>query len=108
MKKYFPKADIISGIAFFLLSILLTWLTGIDSPLFMFFIEHHNLMNFWTLLNVFPIILGVMFSGNVHQPDLIGMLVGQFLQWFIVGFLLSKIARKIFTKKNTEAKTQTH
>jgi hypothetical protein len=47
------------------------------------------LPNFWSALNTLPLILGVLLGRNVHQPSDFGVYVGFFLQWFIVGYLLS-------------------
>jgi hypothetical protein len=38
-----------------------------------------------------PIFLAIVFSGNVHQPSDLGMYLGLFLNWFIVGLAVSGV-----------------
>lgn len=42
-------------------------------------------LNLWLTMNIGPALLGIAFSGNIHQPSAAGVLVGQVLQWGGIG-----------------------
>lgn len=71
------------------------WLmTNDGSPFRDYFLHNVFLPNVWRALNVLPLILGMLVSGNPHATTEAGMLVmvAAFVaQWALVGFALSKM-----------------
>ena len=80
-------------------AILLTWLIlGDTSPFNDYFLWHVGIPNFWRLLNAAPFIAGAMIVGNRGGPDAAVLTILQFIQWFVVGFLLSIVLSKVFRR----------
>jgi len=42
-------------------------------------------------MNIMSLILGVMFSMNLHNPIYLGAYLGFFIQWLLLGLLVSMI-----------------
>ena len=59
------------------------------SPLASYFLWHPAAANLWTLVNLPGIYLGVLVSGNIHQPSPIGSILGVSLQWAMLAMALS-------------------
>lgn len=60
-------------------------------------VDDMPLANFWGTLNLLPIIIGILISGNGHAgPSEPVFMVLQFIQWLIVGFILSRLLAKMF------------
>lgn len=69
-------------------------LTGSGSPFRDYFLHNVGLPNAWRALNVVPLILGLLVSGNPHAQTEAGVVVtvAAFVaQWALVGFVLSKL-----------------
>jgi hypothetical protein len=54
--------------------------------------------NFWRLLNAMPFIAGAVIARSHAGPDPVVFTVLQFIQWFIVGFVLSIVFSKVFRR----------
>jgi hypothetical protein len=65
------------------------------SPLHEYFLWHVAVPNAWARINLPAILLGVILSGNIHQPSDLGVLLGMTLQWGCVAFLLSLILFRV-------------
>lgn len=69
-------------------------LTSQSSPFRDYFLHNVFLPNVWRALNVMPLVLGLLVSGNPHAQTELGMAVtvAAFVaQWSLVGFMLSKL-----------------
>ena len=60
-----------------------------QSPLHEYAIWHTGIANALTNLNLPALFLGIVASGNVHQPSEIAVYIGIFVQWAIVGALVA-------------------
>ena len=68
------------------------WLMTSDaSPLNQYFLWHVSLPNVWRLLHIFPALLSAGISGNMHQGSDVAFIVGAFLQWLAVGWLVGTL-----------------
>jgi uncharacterized membrane protein len=95
------KSNIITGVVFFLSAIICWWLfTQESSPLYERFLHNTAIPNMWVKFNIFPLFTGILSSGNTDQPGAIGFFLGLFIQWFSLGFILSKITQRIFFKNS--------
>ena len=73
-------------------AVLLTWvLHGESSPLNDYFSFHVGVPNVWGVLNAFPFIAGAVISGNRGGGPVVLFTILQFMQWFVVAFVLSTI-----------------
>ncbi len=80
----------IFGAAAVLAFIVCSWLViGESSPFHDHFLHNVALPNLWRRLHTGAYIVGMILSGNVHQPSAFGLFGAAILQWFIIGFLLS-------------------
>jgi hypothetical protein len=71
-------------------AVIVSWLLYAESsPLRNYFLWHTFLPNRWSMLNFPAALLGVVLSGNVHQPSPIGVVAGMIVQWGVAAFLLS-------------------
>lgn len=86
-RRYLLAATVFTLAAFFF-----SWIISEEGPFQDYFLYHTALPNFWWALNTLPWILGVFFGRNVHHPSDFGLYLGFFIQWFIVGYLLSVLA----------------
>jgi hypothetical protein len=72
---------------------LLAWwvVNGENSPCYEYFLYHHGgeIDNLLTRLNWPAVLVGFLISGNVHQPSEPGAYAAMFVQWFIIGWLVS-------------------
>jgi len=66
------------------------YLISDEGPFSEFFLYHVAIPNIWSAFNILPLILGTVFSRNVHHPSDIAAYVGFFIQWFIVGLIVSE------------------
>ena len=86
---------IFSGITAFG-ALIINWLVlGESSPLHDYFLWHGALPNLWLMLHIAPIIGTAIVAGDPHSGSEIVYAILLFIQWFIVGFLLSGLARSI-------------
>ena len=78
-------------------AILFTWLIlGESSPFKEYFSFHTTLPNLWRTLNALPFIAGAVLSGNHGGSPLILFTVLQFIQWFIIAFVISTVLSLVF------------
>jgi hypothetical protein len=69
---------------------ILSWVLLADSsPLRNYFLWHTSLPNTWAMLNFPSALLGVVVSGNVHQPHPVGIVAGMGVEWGVAAFVLS-------------------
>jgi hypothetical protein len=65
-----------------------TWLfSGESSPIHEYAIWHTGIGNVLITLNLPAIVLGVLVSGNVHQPSELATYAAIFIQWTVLGSL---------------------
>jgi len=76
--------------AFALGCFVFSFLISDEGPFSEFFLYHVAIPNIWTTLNILPLILATMFGKSVHQPSAIAGYVGFFIQWFVVGLIVSE------------------
>jgi hypothetical protein len=75
-------------------ALLVDWLVlGESSPLHDYFLWHGTLRNLWAPLNIVPVIGSAVVAGNPHSGSEIIYKILLAVQWFIIGFLLSALAR---------------
>ena len=80
----------IFGLAAILVFGVCSWLVrGESSPLHDYFLWHGEWPNLYSRLHIMPYIVGMLVSGNVHQPSSIAFIAAAAVQWFFAGFLLS-------------------
>jgi FtsH-binding integral membrane protein len=65
------------------------WLVSDEGPFGEFFLNHVALPNIWRSLNVLPLIFGFLLGSGPDTPSALGGYLGFFIQWFLVGLLLS-------------------
>ncbi|SRR6266571_67481 len=84
------KFELFFSVATVLFFILCDWLLRAESsPLQHYLLYNVDLRNLWALVNLGPVIAGLMLSGNVHQPSEVGYFLAATTQWFIVGYVIS-------------------
>ena len=77
-------------------ALVVHWLVlGESSPFHEYFLWHGGLPNLWAMLNIVPVIGSAIVAGNPHSGSEIIFAMLLVIQWFIVGFLLSGLARAI-------------
>jgi len=52
---------------------------------------------------ILPLILGIVISGNAHQPSAFGIYLGLFLQWLLVGLAVAAALWLIARRKKDVA-----
>ena len=98
------RSHSIVGLAFaFLFGVSNWFVTGDSSPLHEYFLWHGGLPNLFSRVHIGPYIVGMVVSGNVHQPSPVGFLAAAALQWFVVGFLLSSFFTGFSVKRPDNA-----
>jgi hypothetical protein len=81
-------------------AVLLTWiLHGESSPLADYFSLHDGLPNLWLALNALPFIAGVVISGRHGGGPVVLFTILQFIQWFVVAFVLSTFLFRPFKRR---------
>jgi hypothetical protein len=76
--------------------LLVGWLIFAEaSPLKDYFLFHVALPNLWRALHIVPALAAALVAGNPHGGSEPVAFAGFFLQWFVVGFLLSKPVAKL-------------
>jgi hypothetical protein len=77
-------------------ALLVTWLIlGDGSPFESYFARHVDVANMLRLTTFPPFVLSAMISRNPHSPPMATFVVGLFLQWSLIGYLLSiPVARR--------------
>jgi hypothetical protein len=81
-------------------AILLTWvLLGESSPLADYFLFHVRVPNVWRLLNALPFIAAAIISGNRGGGPVALFTVLQFVQWFVVAYVLSILFSRATTPR---------
>ena len=77
------------------------WLVMAESsPFHDYFLYHGAAGNVLAKLNVPACLVGVLISGNVHQPSEVATFVAMFVQWFVVGWLISVASIQLHTAWN--------
>ena len=80
-------------------AILLTWiLLGDSSPFAGYFSAYRGLRNLSLALNVLPFIVSAMLSGSHGGGPTILFTVLQFIQWFLIAFVLSTLLLRVFKR----------
>lgn len=98
MKKIIPY--FLAGAILLACFVLGEWVFASSNPTFHHhFLYHPEVPNLWRTLNTLPYIVGMITSGNVHQPSSIGYYAAAAVQWFILGVVLWALAMKLKTKK---------
>lgn len=78
---------------------MLTWLIlGESSPFAEYFSFHTTLPNAWRALNAVPFVAGAVFSGNHGGSPLLLFTLLQFIQWFIIAFVISTLLGLVFRR----------
>ena len=73
-----------------LTALVFGWLISAEeSPFYEYFLWHVFLPNAWVKLNLLPLLIAFRVSGNVHQPDPTTGIIAAFVQWCLIGYLLS-------------------
>lgn len=93
------KERLIFSTIFAIGAVLFTWiLVAESSPLADYFRSHDGLPDIWLALNWVPYIVGAVITGmHGGGPEILfGIL--QFIQWFIVGFVLWGLCREVFKR----------
>ena len=71
-------------------ALFLNWLLlGETSPFEEYFLWHVGIPNFWRALNAVPFIAGAVIGRSHAGPEPVLFIILQFIQWFIIGLLLS-------------------
>ena len=71
-------------------ALFLTWLIlGDGSPIANYLVRHRDLANTWRMTTFLPFLFSAVISRNPHSPPMAIFIVGLFLQWWIIGYLLS-------------------
>ena len=79
--------------------ILLTWiLLGDSSPLAGYFSSNRGLRNLSLALNALPLIVSAILSGSHGGGPTILFTVLQFIQWFLIAFVLSTLFLRVFKR----------
>jgi hypothetical protein len=69
---------------------LAVWLFNSDvSPAHQYAIWHPDIGNALTQINLPAVFLGIVASGNVHQPSEVTMYLGIFVLWALVGSVVA-------------------
>jgi hypothetical protein len=77
----------------------LSWLLmGETSPLADYFLWHDEVSNFWGKLNIVPFIGGIILGGSHAGPNPVMFFILLFIQWFIIGVVLSRLFSNVFRK----------
>ena len=70
--------------------ILIGWLLlGESSPFYNYLLWHPAPRNLWAKANLTAFFAGIVASGNVHQPSVLAYVLASFLQWSVLGYLIS-------------------
>jgi hypothetical protein len=73
-----------------LASLLITWLTLADaSPFADYVARHRQFHDTWRMTAVVPFLLSAVVTRNPHSPPTAAFAVALFLQWSLVGYVLS-------------------
>ena len=90
------KSRLVFSVLFGLGAILISWLIqGDSSPFADYFRWNVGLPNLWAMLNALPYIAAAILSDD----SLILFTVLQFIQWFVVGFVLSLLLARFFGRR---------
>ena len=72
------------------LVVLSTWLfNSASSPIQPFALAHTEIGNVLVMVNALPVAVGLVVSGNVHQPSVLVTYASIFAQWALLGYGLS-------------------
>jgi hypothetical protein len=83
-----------------LISLTVNWLVLADSsPFHEHFLWHTGLPNWWLAMNIFPAIGSAVIAGNPHSGSEIVYGLFLVIQWFIFGFLLSRLLLALGSRK---------
>ena len=70
--------------------LIVNWLIlGDSSPFHEHFLWHADIPDWWGAMNIVPVICSAIVAGDAHSGSEIIYGFMLFIQWFIVGFLLS-------------------
>ena len=93
--KFMTKNNCVLGLILSSFSVVCMWLfEGDRSPLYRYFLYHVTLPNLWTRINTIPVIISILVGGIAHQGSTFAFTAFVVIQWFIIGFLVSKLVNK--------------
>ncbi len=81
-----------------------SWFVSAESsPLQNYFVWHTAVPNAWGWLNIPPILLGLTLSGDIHNANMVGVVLGMIVQWGVVAFLLSLLVVRPVAKSRQKS-----
>ena len=84
------KFQVVFSLLVAVVAMLATWLIlGDGSPFASYFARHGDVPNMWALTTLLPFLVSAVISHNPHSPPMWIFIAALFLQWWLVGFLLS-------------------
>lgn len=90
------KRRLVFSVLLALGAVLITWLVQDESsPFADYFLWHPGLRNFWAILNAVPYIAAEILT----DESIVLFTVLQFIQWFVVGFVLSFLFSIFFRRR---------
>lgn len=73
-----------------------------SSPMYEYTIWHSGVGNMLAILNLPALFLGIVVSGNVHQPSEIATYAAVFVQWTVLGCLVAWASSKLIAGVGAE------
>ena len=103
-----PKSHHYRGIIFAAavasIAVAMWWLVqGESSPFHSYFLYNVGLSNFLAALNLPSYLVGILASGNAHQPSEVVCFIAMFVQWFIIGWLVFRVASWLRSRRSRYA-----
>ena len=103
-----PKSQHYRGIIFAAagasIAVAMWWLVqGESSPFRGYFLYNVGLGNVLEALNLPSLLVGILASGNAHQPSEVVFFVAMFVQWFIIGWLVFGLASWLRSRRSRYA-----
>lgn len=91
------KCRLIIGGAFVVAAFFFDWLIGSDesSPIGNYFLYHVTIPNIWRAINLPPLIIAAIVSGNPHTFSGLIVDIVFAVQWFGIGYLVSLFLQAI-------------
>ena len=83
------RCRIYLGVGVALAALGVNWLANSESsPLYHYFLYHVLLPNLWAAINAISVIIALVLDA-LYVPDRLSSQLGIFVQWFLLGLLLS-------------------
>jgi hypothetical protein len=84
------KFQVVFSVVVATVAVIVTWLVLAEgSPFASFFARHDSAADAWRMTVLLPFVFSAVISRNPHSPPAAIVMVGLFLQWLMVGYLLS-------------------